>query len=119
MSRVTGRGDIPQTAQYACNCFPGCGEFNIFEALVAGDDKMTSSFRGPPEGGGRDPNYFRRPVDGPVKVAVVFGARSRLVAVTTLDEGFVFEEVVSETDVRRIVTGCNDAVGSVRMVLDH
>ncbi|EAA35810.3 TOS1 [Neurospora crassa OR74A] len=62
---------IPYTQQYdKCSCWDfGCGEFDIFEVVNKHDEKALSTFHLNPLGFG-DPNYFRRPSDGPIKVAL-------------------------------------------------
>ncbi|EGZ78591.1 hypothetical protein NEUTE2DRAFT_53988 [Neurospora tetrasperma FGSC 2509] len=60
---------IPYTQQYGtCSCWDfGCGEFDIFEVVNNADTKALSTFHLNPFGAG-DPNWFKRPVDGPIKV---------------------------------------------------
>jgi hypothetical protein len=64
---------IPRTLQYGqadCSCWTsGCGEFDLFEVLAAGDKRMKSTLHGNIAGG--DSDYFARPVDGPIKAAMV------------------------------------------------
>ena len=64
---------IPRTLQYgnpACSCWTsGCGEFDMYEVLLPGDTRAKSTLHGNKAGG--DSNYFPRPEDGPIKVAMV------------------------------------------------
>lgn len=62
---------IPYTQQYdKCSCWDfGYGGFDIFEVVNKHDEKALSTFHLNPLGFG-DPNYFRRPSDGPIKVAL-------------------------------------------------
>jgi hypothetical protein len=90
---------IPYTQQYGdCSCWgTGCGEFDAFEVLANGDTKCKSTFHSTFKGG--DSNYFARPADKPVKVAVVFDSASRSVSVKVLDDGVVFGESLTAEDV--------------------
>lgn len=64
---------IPRTLQYGqadCSCWTsGCGEFDIFEVLAAGDTRCKSTIHGNIAGG--DSDYFERPVTGTIKAAVL------------------------------------------------
>ncbi|KAK1823215.1 target of Sbf [Friedmanniomyces endolithicus] len=64
---------IPRTLQYgaaSCSCWTsGCGEFDLFEVLAAGDQRMKSTLHGNIAGG--DSDYFKRPSDAPIKAAMV------------------------------------------------
>ncbi|KAK0631929.1 putative TOS1-like glycosyl hydrolase-domain-containing protein, partial [Immersiella caudata] len=63
---------IPLTGQYhGCSCWAsGCGEFDVFETLSQGETKAKSTFHSVFRGG--DSNYFDRPTEGTVRVAVWF-----------------------------------------------
>ncbi|CZT19551.1 related to TOS1 Target of SBF [Ramularia collo-cygni] len=64
---------IPRTLQYGkpeCSCWTtGCGEFDIFEVLAAGDTRCKSTMHGNIAGG--DSDYFERPVTGTIKAALL------------------------------------------------
>lgn len=64
---------IPRTLQYGqadCSCWTsGCGEFDIFEVLAAGDTRCKSTLHGNIAGG--DSDYFERPVTGTIKAALL------------------------------------------------
>ncbi|KAK4897797.1 target of Sbf [Elasticomyces elasticus] len=64
---------IPRTLQYGaadCSCWTsGCGEFDLFEVLAAGDQRMKSTLHGNIAGG--DSDYFKRPSDAPIKAAMI------------------------------------------------
>lgn len=77
-------GRIPRTAQYnSCSCWTtGCGEVDIFEALAKGDRKCISAFHLTKFA--QSPNWFDRPVDRYVKVAVMFLGASSSVVITKL-----------------------------------
>ncbi|KAF2857311.1 hypothetical protein K470DRAFT_273393 [Piedraia hortae CBS 480.64] len=64
---------IPRTLQYGneqCSCWQsGCGEFDMFEVLSAGDNRMKSTLHGNVAGG--DSDYFERPVNASIKAAAI------------------------------------------------
>ncbi|KAK5134351.1 hypothetical protein LTR08_006531 [Meristemomyces frigidus] len=64
---------IPRTLQYGnadCSCWEsGCGEFDIFEVLAAGDTRMKSTLHGNIAGG--DSDYFARPTGSPQKAVML------------------------------------------------
>jgi hypothetical protein len=90
---------IPYTMQYgACSCWAtGCGEFDVFEVLAPGDTKCKSTFHSVFAGG--DSNYFQRPSDAPVKVAVVFNSAGKAVSVKVLDSSVDFSQGLSQAQV--------------------
>ncbi|KAJ6442944.1 Protein TOS1 [Purpureocillium lavendulum] len=90
---------IPRAAQYnACNCWQtGCGEFDIFEVLAKGDRKCKSTFHMASGFGSSD--YFARPVDGFVKIAVVLSAKTSAVSIHRLDYNTGFESSFSDATV--------------------
>ncbi|KAI0400181.1 putative TOS1-like glycosyl hydrolase-domain-containing protein [Xylaria palmicola] len=85
---------IPRTAQYAsCSCWKGdnqsplqggCGELDVVEILSSGDKRAKSTFHF--ANGVGDSHYIDRPVDGPMKVAVVLDADSSTVSIKVLDD---------------------------------
>lgn len=94
---------IPYTQQYGeCNCWDfGCGEFDIFEVVNKHDEKALSTFHLNPLGFG-DPNYFRRPSDGPIKIAMFMDGN---------DGGRVSVKVLGRSDGARF--GGNLSAGEV------
>jgi len=84
---------IPRTAQYAsCSCWMGdnssplqggCGELDVVEILSSGDTRAKSTFHF--ANGVGDSHYIDRPVNGPIKVAVVMDADSSTVSIKVLD----------------------------------
>ncbi|SMQ51106.1 unnamed protein product [Zymoseptoria tritici ST99CH_3D7] len=64
---------IPLTLQYGdpkCSCWTtGCGEFDVFEVLAAGDTRCKSTLHGNVAGG--DSDYFERPTNGTIKAALL------------------------------------------------
>lgn len=109
---------IPQTQQYGpCSCWKsGCGEFDVFEVLAPGDAKCKSTFHSVFAAG--DPNYFDRPADAPVRVAVAFDGAGTAVSVKVLspggDEGVgtgSFPATMSAAQVRRLRADDGDGAG--------
>ncbi|KAK3396575.1 putative TOS1-like glycosyl hydrolase-domain-containing protein [Sordaria brevicollis] len=97
---------IPYTQQYGkCNCWDyGCGEFDIFEVVNSRDEKALSTFHLNPLGFG-DPNWFKRPSDGPIKVAMFMDGS---------DGGRVSVKVLGRSDGARF--GGNLSVGEVNEI---
>ncbi|KOS19595.1 Protein TOS1 [Escovopsis weberi] len=85
-------GRIPRTAQYeSCSCWDsGCGELDIFEVLAPGDVKCKSTIHLANGGGSSD--YFNRPVDRFIKVAVVFDESKASVSIKVLPDNVDFSE---------------------------
>lgn len=78
---------IPLTSQYGtngnCSCWKsGCGEFDIFEVLDHGSHRCKSTLHMKPAGGSSD--WFMRPMDEPITIAVVFGGEEKGVLVRVL-----------------------------------
>lgn len=86
--------DIPKTAQYgACSCWDsGCGELDVFEVLQGKHDGVKTHYHskqganGGKYGGGGSPDYFARPYDGEVTLAVVFNG-GKAVSINVLPKG--------------------------------
>ncbi|KAH7375642.1 TOS1 protein [Plectosphaerella cucumerina] len=87
---------IPRTQQYGdCSCWQSdCGEFDIYEVLAPGDTKCKSTFHTNVDGGSSD--YFKRPVNGLIKVATVFDAASGAVSVKELPSDVKFSAKLAE-----------------------
>jgi hypothetical protein len=105
---------IPLTGQYSgCSCWQsGCGEFDVFEVLNSGNDKAKSTFHSTFLGG--DSNYFQRPVESSIKVAVVFDSGSRSVSVKVLDQGFDFGAGLSVDEVRGFMDDSSASTGVLK-----
>jgi len=77
---------IPLTAQYGCNCWPDCGELDVFEVLNNSTgclyNMYTTMYSSKLAGG--DTAYFVRPVDRTLKVAVVFHEETATVSMKEL-----------------------------------
>ena len=83
---------IPRTLQYGdslCSCWTsGCGEFDIFEILSAGSDKLISHLQDKQGGsGGGSSDYFARPTSGSMKAAVIFTGSNIHIQTVTDDSG--------------------------------
>jgi hypothetical protein len=90
---------IPHTQQYGnCSCWAsGCGEIDLFEVLTPGGDKAKSNVHYAVGEGGGDANWFERPLEGSVKVAVVLDGERGEVTVWVLGRrGEVGGEVFPE-----------------------
>lgn len=103
---------IPYTQQYgACSCFAtGCGELDVLEVLSPSGTRCKSTFHAAYAGG--DSNYFARPLDAPVRVAVVFDGSSGSVSITVLGADNAqglgvgdFPTTLSASQVRGVVDG--------------
>ncbi|KAI0178834.1 putative TOS1-like glycosyl hydrolase-domain-containing protein [Hypoxylon sp. FL1284] len=109
-------GAIPRTGQYSkCSCWQGdnptpqeggCGEADIIEVLHSGDTKAKSTFHFAQSTG--DSHYFDRPVDKPMKVAVVFQASSSTASIKVLDDGFDFSTSLTSDQVEDLVNDEKD-----------
>lgn len=98
--------EIPRTQQYGdCSCdASGCGEWDIFEALDSGNTRCKSTFHRGLQGGGGESDYFDRPVNGPIKVAVVFDGFNSTGHIVVLDSDFGIEEVIAEDQITNLIS---------------
>jgi Putative TOS1-like glycosyl hydrolase (DUF2401) len=96
---------IPNTVQYGkveCSCWEsGCGEWDIFEVLDSGNPRCKSTVHGNISGG--DSNYFDRPVDSTVKVAVVFDGDNSAGHIVILPAETSFDQTLSDAQVAGFV----------------
>jgi Putative TOS1-like glycosyl hydrolase (DUF2401) len=96
---------IPNTLQYGkaeCSCWEsGCGEWDIFEVLDAGNTRCKSTVHGNISGG--DSNYFDRPVDSTVKVAVVFDGDNSAGHIVVLPDETAFDQTLTDAQVAEYV----------------
>jgi Putative TOS1-like glycosyl hydrolase (DUF2401) len=92
---------IPRTLQYGkaeCSCWEsGCGEWDIFEVLDSGNTRCKSTVHSNISGG--DSNYFDRPVDKTVKVAVVFDGDNSAGHIVVLPDDSMFDQTLSDEQV--------------------
>lgn len=89
--------EIANVMQFAnpgtCSCWEsGCGEWDIFEVLDAGNKKCKSTWHGLKAYG--DSNWFERPVSGTKKAAVVMEGDSGTGTIVYLPGDYQFDEVV-------------------------
>ncbi|ORY55452.1 TOS1 protein, partial [Pseudomassariella vexata] len=98
---------IPRTMQYGdCSCWGGigeggCGEFDIFEALASGDTKCKSTFHYTNSIGSSD--YFERPINDYVKVAVVFQASTSTASIKVLPASTDFSTSLTTAQVEDMI----------------
>lgn len=100
---------IPRTSQYGdCSCWKsGCGEFDIYEVLASGDNKCKSTFHFGSGAGGGSSDYFDRPVDKFIKVAVVFDSASGSTTVKLLPDSTTFPTGLSKDQVKSFIDSAN------------
>lgn len=93
---------IPRTGQYAkaeCSCWKsGCGEFDVFEVLDAGNTRCKSTVHAKPALGYSD--YFERPVDKTIKAALVFMGEENVAHIEILDDSTVFSPTISHDKIK-------------------
>lgn len=92
---------IPRTLQYgdaSCSCWTtGCGEFDIAEVLISGDDRCKSTLHTNTPGGSSD--YFARPTSGTVKMAVIFNSADGTANIQQLSSDATFPSSLSSDQV--------------------
>ncbi|EPY54135.1 fungal protein [Schizosaccharomyces cryophilus OY26] len=101
---------VPRTLQYGkseCSCWnTGCGEFDIFEVLNSGNEKMIPTLHSQQGsqngagGGAGSSDYFVRPTGSSMIGAVVFDTSSSTVYVIDVtNKGVNFDSTYSSSDV--------------------
>jgi hypothetical protein len=107
---------VPRTQQYgACSCWKtGCGEFDIFETLAPGDGRAKSTFHKRHAGGSSD--YFDRPVDGFIKLAVVMSDDA--ITVQQLGGDFEFPQLITNDEIAAIHEDKNVEDGFATSIYD-
>ncbi|AGO11827.1 AaceriADR056Wp [[Ashbya] aceris (nom. inval.)] len=103
---------IPRTLQYgdsSCSCWKsGCGEMDLFEVLSKGSKYMISHIHdgqgndGYNAGGGGTQDYFERPLDRPMKAAVIFDGENSNVHIVEIDGDF--ESSLSASTVQKWIS---------------
>ncbi|OBT69961.1 hypothetical protein VE03_00651 [Pseudogymnoascus sp. 23342-1-I1] len=92
---------IPRTLQYgeaSCSCWTsGCGEFDIAEVLISGDDRCKSTLHTNTPGGSSD--YFTRPTSGTMKLAVIFNSADGTANIQKLSDDATFPSSLSADQV--------------------
>ncbi|KAK4229065.1 putative TOS1-like glycosyl hydrolase-domain-containing protein [Podospora fimiseda] len=85
---------IPRTQQYGdCSCWEGgqgCGEFDVFEMLSAGEMKAVTSIKGAGDSGNQGlSDWFQRPVDEDegIKLAVGLDEEGGVMWISSLGKG--------------------------------
>lgn len=112
---------IPRTLQYGnadCSCWTsGCGEFDIFEVLAAGDKRMKSTLHGNNQGGSSD--YFERPCDNTIKAAMIM--KDDNIVVKILSDDFEFGSTMSSDKIGDVCDkkGISDLLKSVFDLAGH
>lgn len=93
---------IPRTLQYGsadCSCWEsGCGEFDIFEVLTTASTRAKSTLHGNISGG--DSDYFVRPTNDTIKVAVTMGAETATIKI--LDADFDFSSDIAYSTIETL-----------------
>jgi hypothetical protein len=114
---------IPRVGQYlsqpGCSCWStGCGELDIVETLSTGNTRLVSTMHsgaGNAQGAGFS-DYFQRPVESYVKIAILM--KDNAIDITVLPADFVLTQELSIERVERIAAA-NDVspakVASVRL----
>lgn len=96
---------IPRTLQYGssdCSCWEsGCGEMDLFEVLDSGSSRCKSAYHGANSGGNSD--YFSRPENGTIKVAVVLD--NDKLTIKLLDDSFGISSTLSSHTVAHLESG--------------
>ncbi|EER40757.1 conserved hypothetical protein [Histoplasma capsulatum H143] len=92
---------IPRTLQYGkpeCSCWiSGCGEFDVFEVLDAGNPRAKSTLHGNRSGG--DSHWFPRPISKTLKLAVLFDGAANSVNIRILDDSFEFKPTLDGSEI--------------------
>lgn len=95
---------IPRTIQYPkdpkCSCWEsGCGELDVFEILDSGNTRAKSALHSTLSK--VDENYFNRPTDKPIKVAVVMNGLTSSAHIKVLDDDVDFAPTIDAVDVTK------------------
>jgi hypothetical protein len=112
--------NIPKTAQYgACSCWDtGCGELDVFEVLQGKHDSVKTHYHskqganGGKYGGGGSPDFFKRPYNKTIRVAVHFNG-SKAVKIQVLSDSTNFGPTTSGFDGGDFSALSSDVKGSV------
>lgn len=92
---------IPRTLQYGeatCSCWgSGCGEFDIIEVLSPGEKRCKSTLHTNAPGGSSD--YFQRPTDDMMTLAVVMNSSDGTISVVELPKGTGFGGSLTASEV--------------------
>ncbi|OBT56948.1 hypothetical protein VE04_03192 [Pseudogymnoascus sp. 24MN13] len=103
---------IPRTLQYgeaSCSCWTtGCGEFDIAEVLMTGDNRCKSTLHTNAPGGSSD--YFARPTSGTMKLAVIFNGADGTANIQKLSDDATFPASLTSD---QVTTFLNSVTGSL------
>lgn len=103
---------IPRTLQYgeaSCSCWTtGCGEFDIAEVLMSGDNRCKSTLHTNAPGGSSD--YFARPTSGTMKLAVIFNGADGTANIQKLSDDATFPASLTSD---QVTTFLNSVTGSL------
>jgi len=98
--------NIARTEQYgSCSCFPGCGEWDIFEIDTANDMQLASCVHA--NLAGCDEAWFQRPVNKTMKAAVLFDGSNSAGHIYVLPDGMDFSTTISSATVAGFGTAGN------------
>lgn len=90
---------IPRTVQYGdCSCWAsGCGELDVFEILDSGNTRAKSTYHGNPAGG--DSNYFTRPTNQTIKLAVIFDGPASAANILVIPDDASFDPIIPNSTI--------------------
>ncbi|KAK4192808.1 putative TOS1-like glycosyl hydrolase-domain-containing protein [Podospora australis] len=117
---------IPYTQQYGnCSCWhTGCGEFDIFEALEPGEDRVLTSVHAQYRAGARD--YLMRPTAETMQLAVVLDEVKGTLEVKVLEDlpremmqvlASGFKSFLSDFEAEEITSEPDGTLGSSKVLL--
>ena len=104
--------NIPRTGQYS-NCSSwatGGGEWDILEVLESASNQATTTFHGSNNKGYGFPEYFERPGDGTIKVAVMFDGSRQSGVIKILDDSTDFEEAIDQNTVNEWLSSADGSL---------
>jgi len=108
---------IPRTLQYGpadCSCWTtGCGEFDIFEVLMPGDNRCKSTLHGNVQGG--DSNYFARPTSGIIKAVLIMSDNNIHIKVLNGDDSSFGSSSIAGSLLSNLIADTMAAVAGVSL----
>jgi hypothetical protein len=108
---------IPRTLQYGpadCSCWTtGCGEFDIFEVLMPGDNRCKSTLHGNVQGG--DSNYFARPTTGTIKAVLIMSDNNIHIKVLNGDDSSFGSSSIAGNLLSNLIADTMAAVAGVSL----
>jgi hypothetical protein len=110
---------IAQTDQYgSCSCWPGCGEFDLFEILNSGNYRAKSTVHLNSGLDGGLSSWFQRPTGSTVKAAVIFSSSTNTANVVLLPDSTTFGPGFSNSDVSGFEALTNAIAGNTNAVFN-